>query len=100
MIDIVECKNKKQMKQFAVFPIKLYKKCPYYVPNLVHDEKHLLDPDKNNMLRDSVVKCFVAYKDNKLAGRICAIISPSANAAYNKKEVRFSRPDFIEDIEV
>ena len=93
MIKVIECKTKKQMKLFATFPIKLYKDCPYYVPNFVKDEKNILNIKKNSLFReDMLVKCFLAYKDDKLVGRICGIISPEANDNFNKKEIRFSRP--------
>lgn len=43
---------------------------------------------------------FLAYKDNKIVGRICGIISHFANKKYNQKRVRFNRIDMIDDIEV
>lgn len=100
MITVVEAKTKKQMKAFATFPIKLYRHCKYYVPNFVSDEANLLDPEKNLSYGNCTAKCFLAYDGKKLVGRICGIISPSANEKNNEKVVRFSRPDFVENIEV
>ena len=64
MIKIVEAVTKRQMKIFATYPIKLYKKCPYYVPSLVDDEVNIVNPKKNLSLGNSEVKCFLAYKDD------------------------------------
>ena len=99
-IVIVEAKTKKQMHAFATFPIKLYKHCKYYVPTLVEDERVILDAEKNYTKGNSDARCFLAYKDGKLVGRICGIINNDSNKIKNEKAIRFSRIDFIEDPEV
>lgn len=101
MIQIVEAKSKSQMKQFATFPVKLYKGCPYYVPSFIQDEKNVLNPKKNlSFSPKHEVKCFLAYDGKKLVGRIAAIINHAANEKNNEKMVRFSRIDMIDDINV
>ena len=100
MIEIVEATNKKQMKLFATFPVKLYKNCKYYVPSIVEDEMVIQDASKNLSKGTSDCKCFLAYKDGKLAGRICAIINHESNKKFGEKNIRFNRIDFINDIEV
>jgi len=100
MIQIVEAKTKKQMKIFATFPLKFYKHCPYYVPSIVDDEILLLDEKKNLMMGNSKVRCFLAYKDNKIVGRIAGIIPTDANIKNNEKVIRFSRIEFINDLDV
>ncbi len=100
MVEIVEVKTKRQFKKFATFPIKLYKNCPYYVPSFVTDEKNIADKKRNLSLGTSDVKCFLAYKDGKLAGRVAGIIVNKFNDENNLKCIRFSRLDFINDEEV
>ncbi|MCR5333119.1 MAG: hypothetical protein K6E11_03800 [Bacilli bacterium] len=100
MIEIIEVKNKSMMKKFVTFPLKLYKDNVNYVPSLYVDEMNLLKPKKNLMLGNCIAKCFLAIKDNKVVGRVCAIISPDSNASHNEKCISFSRLDMIDDIEV
>jgi len=100
MIEIVEAVSRKQMKEFVKFPIKLYRKNKNYVPSLSQDEMNITDPKKNLSLGTSEVKCFLAYKDRKLAGRIAGIICHHSNKKNNEKAIRFSRIDMINDIEV
>lgn len=100
MVKIVEATSKKQKKLFATFPIALYKDNPYFVPSLVEDEMALDDPKKNLYKGNSEIKCFLAYKDNKLVGRIAGIINHESNKKRNEKCIRFSRVDFIDDKEV
>ena len=42
----------------------------------------------------------MAYKDGECVGRIGAIISHKANAKWDRKRIRFTRVDFIDDYEV
>lgn len=100
MVDIIEVKTKKQMKAFATYPLKLYKDCPYYVPSLRSDEMNTLNPKKNFNLAKADCKCYLAYKDGELVGRIAAIVHNAANEIWHRKEVRFSRFDATNDLEV
>ena len=99
MIEVVEVISKKEIKEFVDFPLKLYKKDPYYVPALYMDELKMFKP--NYVYYDqSEAKCFIAKKDGKTVGRIQAIIQNAANAKYDQKRVRFTRFDSIDDQEV
>ena len=90
----------KELRAFVKFPLRLYKYCPYYVPNLYMDEFSTLDPEKNPMGKYSKSRKFLAYKDGKVAGRVMAIINEIANRDWNHAEVRFGWIDFIDDKEV
>ncbi len=100
MIEIVEAKTKKQMKLFAAFPCDLYEGNPYYVPSLRGDDANMMNPKKNFNAQYCDIKCFLAYKDGKIAGRVAGIIHKKFNSVHRKKSIRFSRLDFIDDIEV
>ena len=92
--------NRKQLRDFIKFPLKLYKGCPYYVPNIYVDELSTLDPEKNPMGKYSRSRKFLAYKDGKVVGRVIAIVNEIANKNWNHQEVRFGWMDFIDDREV
>lgn len=100
MVKIVEALTKRQMKLFATFPINLYKDNKYYVPSFISDDMNLKNGKKNLYKGDSEIRCFLAYKDNKLVGRIAGIICHESNRKHNEKCIRFSRIDFIDDKEV
>ena len=100
MIEIKEVKTRKEQKLFVDFPIKLYENCHYYVPNLRCDELNLFNPKKNVSYSDCDIVFYLALKDGKVAGRICGIEQKLYNKKQNEKRVRFTRFDFIEDIEV
>lgn len=87
-------------KAFVKFPIDLYKDCPYYVPSLILDELETLNPKKNPAFLMCEMHMLLAYKDNKIVGRLCAIINHKANETWNAKNGRFGFFDFIDDKEV
>ena len=99
-IKVVEAKSKSQMRAFATFPVKLYRHCKYFVPSIVEDEMVIMDGEKNFAKKRSEVRCFLAYKNGVLAGRICGILNHDSNEKFQEKNLRFSRVDFIEDINV
>ena len=70
------------------------------MPFLYIDEVNKFDEKKNESYDDCIVKCFLAYKDDKIVGRIAGIIQKLYNAKINEKRVRFSRFDCINDKEV
>lgn len=100
MVEIKEVKTKRDLKKFAAYPVKLYKRCPYYVPSIRSDELNTFNPKKNFNLRGNECKGFLCYKDGKLVGRIAGLINRKDNELTGKKYIRFSRLDCIDDDEV
>lgn len=100
MITIREVKTKSDLRKFARFPVRLYKNCPLYVPSFYSDELNIMNPDKNFSLPSCEVRCFLAEKDGKVVGRVAGIIQKRRNELSGKKNIRFSRFDFIDDAEV
>lgn len=99
-IIIKEVQSKRDLKIWADFPNKLYKKSKFYVPFIVSDEIATFSKKSNPAFSYCDVKLFLAYKNRKVVGRIGGIINRSANAKWNQNRIRFTRFDFIDDYEV
>ena len=99
MIEVREVKTKKEQRDFLNFPLKLYKGCKYYSPNLYISEKDIFKKDYFYYQTCDAVY-YNAYKDGKIVGRIGGILQKSANEKWNQKRVRFTRLDLIDDLEV
>ena len=98
MLLIKEVRTSRDVKEFIEFPLRLYKKCPYFVPPLYGDEKKLLLSNGSSDIADSVF--FLAEKDGKTVGRIQGIIQKQYNEIHNTAQVRFTRFDCVDDEEV
>ena len=99
MILVKKVITKKQQKEFLEFPLSLYKDNPYFVPSLYLMEKDIFK--KNYGYYDTCeAVCFNAYLDNKVVGRIQAILQKASNDKYNQKRIRFTRFDCIDNQDV
>ncbi|MFK7000034.1 GTP cyclohydrolase [Flavobacterium oreochromis] len=100
MITIIEAKTKKQLKEFIKFPFQLYKDNPYWVPPLISDEMEAFDQNKNPVFKNAEAYFYLAYCNNKIVGRIAAIINWDEVRQLGKKKTRFGWFEVIDDVEV
>ena len=99
-VEIKEVQSKKELKKFIRFGIDLYKNCEFAAPPLLMDDSLNLTKGINPALEFCETAYFLAYKNNKIVGRIAGIINPVSNKTWNEKNARFGWIDFIDDAEV
>ncbi len=99
-VEIRPISTKKEIKKFVEFGNELYKDCENYCPPLFSDEVDTFDTKKNPVFDVAECQLFLAYRDNKIVGRIAALINHRANEHWKVKKVRFGWVDFIDDLEV
>lgn len=99
-VTIREVTSKKELKRWVEFPNKLYKHEPMFVPFLTADELGTFNKKSNPAYAFCETKLFLAYKDEKIVGRIAALINHAANKKWGTSNIRFTRFDFIDDFEV
>lgn len=100
LIKVKQISSKRDKKKFFKFIIDLYRGNPYACPNLYMDEFGEFNPKVNDAFRFADCKMFLAYKDGKIAGRVAGIWHRGANEKFQKKQLRFTRFDVIDDFEV
>ena len=99
-IVVKEVVSKADLRKFIAFPDKLYKGNKYRVPQLHMYERAALRREKNPAFEFCEAKYWLAYKENKIVGRIAGIINSKSNEIWDEKHMRFGWIDFIDDIEV
>lgn len=97
---IKKVSTKRELKRFIRFNYHMYKDNPYSVPDLFDDMLNTFNKKKNAAFEFCDADYFLAYKDDKLVGRVAAMINNRANEKWNTKTVRFGWIDFIDDLEV
>lgn len=100
LIEIRKVETKKDLKTFIEFHYDLYKGNQYDVPSLFADDVNTLSKDKNAAFEFCEAEYFLAYREEKLVGRIAAIINHKANKRWDRKTVRFGWVDFVDDLDV
>ena len=99
-ITIKEVKTKRELQQFVQFGIDLYKGNQYFCPPIVLDEINTFNPKSNPALEVCDFIMYMAYRNNRIVGRIVGIINHRANEAWDVKKCRFGWFDFIDDYQV
>ena len=99
-IDIKQVVTEKDQMDFIKFPMNLYKNNPNYVPPLINEERNIWKKEQNPALDYSEARQFLAFKNNKIAGRIAVLINRKEEKELGIKKVRFGWLDFIDDKEV
>ena len=92
--------DKKGLETFIQFHYDLYRGDAYDVPNLHSDEVNTLSADRNPAFDFCEAQYFLAYQDEKVVGRVAAIINHKANKRWGQQRVRFGWVDFIDDRDV
>lgn len=99
-VRIVEVTTKSQLRKFVNYPNELYRNTEQFVPAFYGDDLADWDANKNPAFQYCEARAFLAYRGNRIVGRIGAILNHRANETWHTKRMRFSQVDFIDDPEV
>ena len=93
---IYEVKTKKDMKDFTMFPYKLYNTNPYWVPPLISDAEKMTKGD-TPLFKKGLYKHFLVKNGNEVLGRITCGIDELFNRAKGIKEGYFTLFETVDD---
>ncbi len=99
-ITIKEANSKKEICQFIDFAHEHYEGDPNYVPELFIAQKEMFDKKKYPFYNYGDTQCYLAYKNDKIVGRIAAIKNPRYNQYHDSNVGFFGFLEFINDKEV
>lgn len=100
MLSVERVLTKAQKKQFIQFQNRLYKNCENYVPTMLSDELANLNEKINPAFDFCEARFFLVRREGEIVGRVGGIINKAANEKWNRKYMRITRIDFIEDYQV
>ena len=96
-VTVREVTTKQELRRFVDYPNQLYRDVPQFVPAFYGDDLADWDRTKNPAFDYCDAKCWLAYRDGEIVGRIGAILSHKANEKWHTNRMRFSQVDFIDD---
>ena len=99
-IVIKEVTTKRELRRFVQFGIDLYKGNNYFCPPIVIDEMNTFSPSGNPALEVCDFVIYMAYRNNKIVGRIVGIINHRANEVWGVNKCRFGWFECIDDYDV
>jgi hypothetical protein len=89
-IVIKEVLSKRELKKFIHLPAAIHKNHSNWVPPIYMDEWEFFNPKKNKSFQSCDTILLLAYRDNKVVGRIMGIIHHKYNLEHQEKTARFA----------
>jgi len=99
VITVVQVRSEKELKTFVDFPYHLYKNNRYWVPPLKRDVYELFSRSKNPFWEHAEKEMFLAYRNKRVAGRICAIVDYNFIEFWNEKTGYFGFFECDDDLD-
>ena len=93
-------KSSKDFDAFVRFPFDLYRYNSHWVPPLIKDEIETINPNTNPVYQNAKARFFLAFRGEKVVGRIASIINWIEVNEVGKSKVRFGWFDVIDNINV
>lgn len=85
MITIKEITSPAEVKQFVMFPWRIYRNDPNWVPPLISEQLDFFNPQKNPYYQHSKVLLLMAFRDGELVGRLSVHENTWHVKKYNEK---------------
>lgn len=98
-IELKEVKTTSDLKRFVRFPFSLYKNNAYWVPPLIKNEMETLSREKNPAFEYCDVVLWLAYRDDRIVGRIAGIVNHKFVEKWKKKVAFFGWFDVADDLD-
>jgi hypothetical protein len=99
-VKIKEVFDRNDLKTFIRFPEILYRNNSFRVPPLFVNEYNNFRQDKNPAFEFCEAKYWLAYKQDRLVGRIAGIINQLDNNKCQRRYMRFGWIDFYDDTDI
>lgn len=91
---------RRELESFIMFPFKLYRSHPYWVPPLIGERFKHFDPDRNPFYEHAEVQLFRAMRAGKTVGTIAAIADELHVKVWQEPVGFFGEFEVVEDYDV
>ncbi len=98
-VETREVINRRDLKTFIYLPEKIHANHPNWVPPIYLDERKYFNPKKNKAFSYCQTTLLLAYRDEKVVGRVMGIINSRYNEYRSEKVARFGFLETWEDPE-
>jgi GNAT superfamily N-acetyltransferase len=92
--------NKREQRLFLEFPWQVYRDDPLWVPPLLPERVKALDPRRGVFFTRGIAESFIAWRDGKPVGTICAAEDRRINEQCGLSDCMFGFFDCIDDYSV
>lgn len=96
-VRISEVQTAKDLDAFVQFQLDLYSEDPNYVPPIIAERRDFLTPGKNPFLDHAELRLFLAHRENRIVGRVAAIVDTAYNQFHDTEIGFFGMFDCVDD---
>jgi len=99
-LTVLPVRTRRERRIFLTFPWRIYKGDPLWVPPLLPDWAERIDPARGVFFKRGEAEFFIAWREGKPVGTICAAEDREENVVRQTHECVFGFFNFIEDYTV
>jgi GNAT superfamily N-acetyltransferase len=88
-VEIRPLRTRRESRLFLAFPWRIYANDPLWVPPLIPERKKAIDPRTGAFFKRGFAELFIAWRDGKPVGTICAGEDQALNERIGKRECIF-----------
>jgi GNAT superfamily N-acetyltransferase len=100
VIEIRPVHSARERRIFLTFPWRIYRDDPLWVPPLLPELAKRLDPEHGAILRRGDAEFFIAWREGRPVGTICAAEDRVTNEYRNKRECVFGFLEYVDEYAV
>lgn len=99
-VEIRSAHTSRERRMFLTLPWHIYRNDPLWVPPLLPELAKTIDPERGSFFKRGEAEFFIAWREGKPVGTICAAEDPPTNERRQKKECLFGFFEYVEDYAV
>ena len=99
-IQVRPIRTGRQRRTFLTFPWRIYRDDPLWVPPLLPQRAKTIDLKRGAFFKRGQAEFFIAWRDGKPVGTICAAEDKPTNEARGKRECLFGFFECLDDYDV
>jgi GNAT superfamily N-acetyltransferase len=99
-IEILPIRTARERRTFLTFPWRVYRDDPLWVPPLLPERAKTIDPKRGVFFKRGQAEFFIAWRDGKPVGTICAAEDEPTNEFRGTQECLFGFFECVEDYDV
>ncbi len=99
-LTVIPVRGRREQRLFLTFPWTIYKNDPLWVPPLLPDRRKTIDPRRGPFFQHGEAELFIAWRDGKPVGTICAAEDKAGNVDTGLKDCLWGFFECIDDYSV
>ena len=97
-VEVRPVRSAADRRTFLRFPWRISRGDRLWVPPLLPERRRVIDPQRGTFFKRGTAEFFIAWREGKPVGTICAAIDPKTNQAAGRNDCLFGFFEFINNI--